>query len=101
MPSVLFSIPFALLSAYVLCMSLAALALFAADKSKAKRQRRRIPERTLLWVAFLGGAPGAWIGMILFRHKTRHARFNVLVPLALLLWIGILCLAARLLSPHV
>ena len=91
MLSVRFDVPFAALLGYLLLMSLLALLLFALDKAKAKRKAWRIPERTLLLVAFLGGAPGAWIGMTLFRHKTRHTKFNVLVPLAMLLWIGVLC----------
>lgn len=94
MPAAFFSIPFALLCAYVLLMSLLAFLLFWIDKARAKRGAWRIRERTLLLFAFLGGAFGAWIGMLLFRHKTRHSAFNVLVPLACALWIGLLVFVA-------
>ena len=47
----------------------------------------RIPERTLLIVPFFGGALGALLGMLLFRHKIRKLYFWILVLLALLLWV--------------
>ncbi len=52
------------------------------DKQKARRNAWRIPERTLLLIAFLGGGPGSLIGMYTFRHKTKHMKFVLLVPLA-------------------
>ncbi len=56
-------------------MSLLALALYGADKARARRGARRIRERTLLLAGVFGGAAGALIGMRAFRHKTRHAAF--------------------------
>ena len=64
--------------------------LYAADKRKAKAGRWRISEKTLLLCTFLLGAPGAVLGMLAVRHKTRHWKFRILVPLALLLQIGLL-----------
>lgn len=75
-------------------MSLAAFAAYAADKRKAKRGAWRVPERTLLLLALLMGAPGALAGMRLFRHKTRHLKFTVLVPLFLALQIALIAYAA-------
>ena len=43
----------------------------------------RISERTLLTLAAVGGAWGAYAAMQLFRHKTRHKKFAVGVPLML------------------
>ncbi len=72
---------------YLLFINLIGLILYALDKAKSKRKRsRRIPERTLLWVARLGGGLGCWLGMMLFRHKTKHNRFMILVPLWTVLW---------------
>lgn len=63
--------------------------LYGADKGLAKGNCRRISERTLLLFAFFFGSLGAWLGMQIFRHKTRHKKFTVLVPLFLLLHIGL------------
>jgi uncharacterized membrane protein YsdA (DUF1294 family) len=64
-------------------------ALYGADKRRAERGEWRIRERTLLLVAALLGAPGALLGMLLFRHKTRHTLFRILVPLFCLLQAGL------------
>lgn len=93
------SVPFALLCVYLLGINLIAFLLYGIDKAKAKRGQWRIPERTLILLAFFGGAAGAWIGMLLFRHKTQHAKFRILVPIALLLWLGAIGLiGARILG---
>ena len=66
-------------------VNLLAFILYGIDKFKAKKGAWRIPEASLLLVAFLGGSLGALLGMELFRHKTKHAKFKVLVPLFLIL----------------
>lgn len=72
---------------YLLFINFLGLILYALDKAKSKRKgSSRIPERTLLWVARLGGGVGCWLGMMLFRHKTKHTRFRVLVPLWMVVW---------------
>jgi uncharacterized membrane protein YsdA (DUF1294 family) len=47
----------------------------ALDKSRARRGRRRIPERTLHLVSLAGGWPGVALAMLVVRHKTRKPRF--------------------------
>ena len=66
-----------------------AFVLYGIDKAKAKRGAWRIPEATLLLVAFLGGSLGALLGMEVFRHKTKHARFRILIPLFMILHIAL------------
>lgn len=61
---------------------------YGIDKYKAKRNKWRISETTLILLAFIGGAVGALLGMKTFRHKTQHWKFKILVPLAFVLWIG-------------
>ena len=39
--------------------------------------------RTMFIVAILGGSLGVYAGMEVFRHKTKHAKFTVGVPLIL------------------
>lgn len=51
------------------------------DKAKAKAKAWRISEKTLLSIAVLGGAVGVWLGMEVFRHKTKHMHFKYGVPL--------------------
>ena len=53
---------------------------FGIDKRKARRGLWRIPEKTLLITAAIGGSIGAWIGMQVFRHKTQHAKFQYGIP---------------------
>ena len=55
-------------------------AAYGLDKGRAKSGKWRIPERTLLLLALIGGSLGALAGMIMFRHKTRKAKFFVSVP---------------------
>lgn len=62
--------------------------LYGVDKHRARKQAWRVSERTLLLCAFLGGGIGALLGMLVFRHKTRHAKFALLVPLACALTIA-------------
>ena len=58
--------------------------LYGLDKRSAKRGGRRVSEGTLLLTAALMGGPGAWLGMAVFRHKTRHAKFKIGVPLLMI-----------------
>ena len=73
--------------AYLLIVNAAAFLLMLIDKSKAKRGAWRIPERTLLGSAILGGSLGAITGMYLFRHKTKHPKFTIGIPLILIIQI--------------
>lgn len=74
-----------ILIGYLLLISILAFVLMGADKAKARRGVRRIPEKMLFLTALLGGSPGAVAGMYFFRHKTRHWYFVVGMPLTLLL----------------
>ena len=65
---------------YLLLINAASFLLMLADKAKARKHRRRIPERTLIGSAILGGSIGALVGMYLFRHKTRHPKFTLGIP---------------------
>lgn len=60
---------------------------YYSDKRRSIKRQWRIPEATLIVMAFAGGGAGALCGMYLIRHKTKHLKFQLLVPLALVLQI--------------
>ena len=78
-----------LLLVYLAVMSLIAFAAFGLDKFKAKTNRWRIPERTLFLLAILGGGAGAFLGMKVFRHKTRHSQFVFGIPAIMILQLAL------------
>ena len=53
--------------------------------SKKDRVELRIPEKSLLMLAALGGSAVMFVAMILIRHKTRHMKFMIGIPLIILL----------------
>ena len=74
---------------YLVLINAFGLGIMFLDKQFAKTHQWRIRESTLLSVAFLGGALGSLFGMLLFLHKTRKRKFQILGPLFLLLQIGL------------
>lgn len=72
---------------YLIALNLLGLVLMGIDKAKAIRHAWRIPEKALFIIAVLGGSLGAWAGMYLFHHKTRHWYFVIGMPLILALQI--------------
>ncbi len=79
---------------YLILINAVGLLIMLADKQKARRGAWRIPEATLIGIALLGGSVGSIAGMYLFRHKTKHPKFYIGLPLilitqtSLILWIG-------------
>lgn len=74
---------------YLLIINAVGIFFMLADKYKAKKKQWRIPEATLMGIASVGGSVGVLIGMYTFRHKTKHAKFYIGVPLLLILQIGL------------
>ena len=82
-----------ILLVYLLLINAAGFLLMLVDKIKAKRNLWRIPEATLMGVAAVGGSIGAIAGMNLFRHKTKHAKFYIGLPVILTLQIvAVICI---------
>ena len=73
----------------LIAVNLVSFALYGLDKLKATKGLWRIKESTLLLVAALGGSLGALLGMEVFRHKTKHWQFKVLVPVFLAVHIAL------------
>ena len=68
---------------YLLLINAAGFCIMLYDKYLAKNNLWRIPEKTLLGVAAFGGSIGCWIGMYIARHKTKHLKFTIGVPVIL------------------
>ncbi len=86
------------LAGLIIVMSLAGFFIMGMDKKRAKNNHYRISEKTLWYVAFLGGAIGATAGMKHFRHKTKHAQFKYGLPLLAAVEIGIFIYVLTLLA---
>ncbi len=69
----------------ILATNLVGVFLMGFDKRRARIGGKRIREDLLLLIACLGGSPGIYTGMRVFRHKTRKLLFRVAIPLLLLL----------------
>ena len=74
-----------LLTIYLILVNAVAFLLMLIDKQKAKKKKWRIPEATLMGSAAIGGSIGALAGMYTFRHKTKHPKFTIGVPVILVL----------------
>lgn len=81
-----------LLMIYLAVISLVAVVMTIADKSKAKRDAWRIPEATLMLVGLAGGALPMYVTMKTIRHKTKHKKFMIGLPLEIALHAAIVCL---------
>lgn len=77
---------------WLIAVNLLALLIYSYDKAIAGGAQRRVPEATLLGVALIGGSPGAFVAMVLFRHETSKPAF--LVPFALIVILQVALIAA-------
>lgn len=69
--------------AYLIIINAAGFLFMRIDKQKALKNLWRIPERTLMAVAVMGGSIGVLLGMNLFHHKTKHEKFRIGIPIIL------------------
>ena len=69
---------------YLLLINAAGFCIMLYDKYLAKNNLWRIPENTLLGIAVFGGSVGCWLGMYIARHKTKHLRFTLGIPMIFL-----------------
>ena len=82
-----------ILIGFFIVMSIVAFFIMGHDKAAAKSSKRRVPERTLWKLALCGGGVGAYLGMIIYRHKTKHMSFRIgftllaVAQVSLLVWV--------------
>jgi hypothetical protein len=83
-------LPLHVVLAYFITVNVLSLVLFGIDKWKAKHDKWRISEATLLSVTAIGGSIGAWVGMKVWHHKTIHKKFKYGIPLVMVLQFSLL-----------
>lgn len=69
--------------------------LFGLDKWLAGRKGGRISEAALCWCSALGGWPGGFLGLVMFRHKSAKASFQLKFAAAFLAWVALVCAALK------
>ena len=81
---------------WMLAISLISLVVTVYDKWAAKHNpRHRTPEKNLLLISLVGGSVAMLLTMLVIRHKTKHMKFMVGIPLIILLQLAI-ALAVRM-----
>ena len=80
---------------WIIVSSLWAFLMFGFDKWRAGRGGRRVSEAALCWVSALGGWPGGFLGMLVFRHKSAKGSFQLKFAAAFFGWAGLVYAAWR------
>ncbi len=75
---------------YVLIINILAFLIYYIDKINSVKNKRRVSEKTLLFLAFVGGSFGAYFSMNIFRHKTKKIKFKLLIPLLIFIHLFLL-----------
>ena len=79
-----------LLLVYIIGINIISFALMGWDKYCSIKRYWRISENNLLGLSFLGGSLGILLGMILFHHKTKKKKFQILIPISIIINIFLL-----------
>ena len=74
---------------YLFAINIVSFFLYGIDKYKAKKNKWRISEATLLMIAVIGGSIGAWVGMRIWHHKTMHKKFKYSIPVIIILQVAL------------
>jgi len=74
---------------YLAAITVVTFLVYGIDKWKSQHKRWRIPESVLLGLAAIGGSVGAWLGMLVWRHKTQHKKFKYGVPAILVVQVAV------------
>ena len=82
---------------YLIALNIVTFFVYGIDKLKARKNKWRIREASLLLLAVLGGSVGAWLGMQVWHHKTQHKKFKYGLPLILLVQIALIYFINKLL----
>lgn len=72
---------------YFIVINIITFVIYGIDKYKAKRHKWRVSEKLLIGLAVIGGFAGAIAGMQIFKHKTKHMKFVIGLPVITVFWI--------------
>lgn len=86
---------------YLILINIITVSLTVSDKRRAKKNQIRIPEKSLICMALLGGAVSEYLTMKLIRHKTLHNKFMIGLPLIIILQIIFLFIILYLLQNQI
>ena len=78
-----------LIPLYLIIINAVGFVLMLVDKYKAQKNLWRIPEKTLMTVAAIGGSLGCFVGMYTFHHKTKHPKFTIGIPVIMILQVAV------------
>ncbi len=78
------NILFYVLILYLTVINLIAVIIAIHDKNSAQKHKWRVKEETLLLISALGGGAAMYITMHIIRHKTKHLKFMLGIPLIFL-----------------
>lgn len=81
---------YTIIEAYIIITSIIAFTAMFCDKRRAVKNKWRIKEITLITLSLIGGGMGGYLGMRIFHHKTKHRKFQILLPLSAVLWLAVL-----------
>ncbi|MGP1544376.1 MAG: DUF1294 domain-containing protein [Candidatus Fimenecus sp.] len=86
-------IPFFII--YIIIISTITALITSADKRKAVLKKQRISEKTLFLLAISGGAFAEYFTMLIIRHKTKHKKFMICLPIIIILQL-VICILFQL-----
>ncbi len=85
-----------ILLVYIAIISVISVVVCIYDKkiSKKNKVELRTPEKVLMLLSALGGSVAMLVTMLLIRHKTKHIKFMLGIPLIIVIQSGIIFLLA-------
>jgi uncharacterized membrane protein YsdA (DUF1294 family) len=75
---------------YLIVLNLVGFFIMSVDKKRAIKNQWRISEKALIGISIIGGSIGMLAGMNTFRHKTKHKKFTIGIPIILVIQVAIL-----------
>lgn len=75
---------------YLIVLNLVGFFIMSVDKKRAIKNQWRISEKALIGISIIGGSIGMLAGMNTFRHKTKHKKFTIGIPVILVIQVAIL-----------